>query len=233
MTLNASYRKDITMPKDLDNNVQDTEEIKQSAINQSNEVKSQDAEISTSADASKGSDLDSGKVNRNRVVEKLQNRLTKEQADKNEYKDKYEAAKKKLEEFENGKSVRDLHEKNKTQAALDEKDKQIKSLQAQIKRSETLKAVDGIFKDANLSVSDKVLNLVVSDDNEKTVSNAQAIIDLVNESYEKGRQTILKGKTPKASSAKPVKTINPKRMSLLERALLKKEDPDSYSNIFG
>lgn len=223
------------MPKDLDNNVQDTEEVKQNAVNQSEEVKSEDAEISTSADANEGNNSDDGKVNRNRVVEKLQNRLTKEQADKNEYKDKYEAAKKKLEEFENSKSVKDLHEKNKTQAALDEKDKQIKSLQAQIKRSETLKAVDGIFKDANLSVSDDVLNLVVSDDNEKTVSNAQAIIDLVNDSYEKGRQTILKGKTPKAGSAKPVKALNTnsKRMSLLDMARLNKEDPEGYSSIFG
>ncbi len=220
------------MPKDLKDAGQEAENEKQDQINQSSEDKSQDAEIGNSAGVNdeEGSD---GKVNRDRVVEKLQNRLTKEQADKNEYKDKYEAAKKKLEEFEAGKSVKDLHEKNKTQAMIDEKDKQIKSLQAQIKRSETLKAVDGIFKDANLSVSDDVLNLVVSDDNEKTVSNAQAIIDLVNDSYEKGRQTILKGKTPKTGSASPVKVTNSNRMSLLDRVKLNKEDPEGYSSLFG
>lgn len=218
------------MPKDL-NNAQETEEVEQNAANQSTETKSDEAQDGSSADTNE--DSSDGPVNGNKVVKKLQDRLTKEQADKNEYKDKYEAARKELDELRSGKSVKELHEKNKTQAALDEKDKKIQQLQAQIKRSETLKAVDGIFKDASLSVSDDILNLVVSDDNDQTVANAQAVIDLVNSSYERGRQTILKGKTPKTGSASPVKQINSNRMSLLDRARLIKEDPESYSSIFG
>lgn len=182
------------MPKDEQTQATETEEQKQTTENQSTQDTS--TETSSSADADKD---DESKINGDKVIAKLQARLTKEQADKNEFKDKYESLKKEFDNLKSGKSVKDIHEEDKSKQEIAERDKQIKQLQAKIKRSETLKEVDGIFKDADLSVSDDVLNLVVASDSEQTVSNAKAIIDLVNKSFEDGRSTILKGKTPKSS----------------------------------
>ena len=182
------------MPKDEQTQATETEEQKQTTESQS--TKDTSTETSSSADADKD---DESKINGDKVIAKLQARLTKEQADKNEFKDKYESLKKEFDNLKSGKSVKDIHEEDKSKQEIAERDKQIKQLQAKIKRSETLKEVDGIFKDADLSVSDDVLNLVVASDSEQTVSNAKAIIDLVNKSFEDGRSTILKGKTPKSS----------------------------------
>ena len=182
------------MPKDEQTQATETEEQKQTTENQSTQDTS--TETSSSADADKD---DESKINGDKVIAKLQARLTKEQADKNEFKDKYESLKKEFDNLKSGKSVKDIHEEDKSKQEIAERDKQIKQLQAKIKRSETLKEVDGIFKDADLSVSDDVLNLVVDSDSEQTVSNDKAIIDLVNKSFEDGRSTILKGKTPKSS----------------------------------
>lgn len=214
------------MPKDVNGQATETEEQKQEAENQSTETTSTN---SSSADAEK---KDETQVDGSKVIAKLQARLTKEQADKNEFKDKYENLKKEFESLKSGKSVKDIHKEDKSKQELAERDKQIKELEAKIKRSETLKEVDGIFKDADLSVSDEILNLVVADDNEKTVSNASAIIDLINKSREDGRNTILKGKTPKSTG----KSINPKSakgLSILERAKLLKSDPSTYNNLMG
>lgn len=184
------------MPKDEIVKSKATEKQQQEATNEATEAKATGTSVTAGADPKSNSE---GKIDSNKLAEKLQARLTKEQADKNEYKDKYQSAVKELERLKAGKkSVKELHDADQNQQALAAKDKEIKKLQSQIKRSETLKQVDGIFKDADLRVSDDVLGLVVSDDNEKTVANAKAIIDLVNKSYENGRKTILKGKTPKA-----------------------------------
>lgn len=215
------------MPTDKTEQVQETQEVEQEAKDQSLDEKSKE---DTSANTKQE---DQGKIDSNKLAEKLQARLTKEQADKNVYKDKYEAVKQELDQLKQGKSVKELHEKDKNDKMIAEKDKLINDLQAKIKRNETLKQVDGIFKDADLNVSDEILNLVVSDDSETTVNNAKAIIDLVNSSFDRGRQTILKGKTPKASVAHSVQSTSPNKMTLLDRAKLHKEDPESYLSVFG
>jgi hypothetical protein len=216
-------------PKDTEAEVQASEAAKQEAENGS--VKDTAANTGTPAGSDDGEGSES-KIDGKKLAEKLQARLTKEQADKNDYKNKYEEAAKELERLKKGKSVKQLHAEDENQKALADKDKQIKELQSKIQRSETLKQVDGIFKDAGLSVGDDVLGLVVTDDNEATVANAKAIINLVNKSYEEGRKTILKGKTPRVHTGKSISTKDPRRMSLMDRVKLQKEDPEEYRELF-
>ena len=62
--------------------------------------------------------------------------------------------------------------------------------------------VNGIFKKADLNIDEDVLNMVVNEDATLTVSNAKAIINLVNKAREEGKNSILKGKTPTSSGSK-------------------------------
>lgn len=201
--------------------------------NTANEEKHENVETSNAT--MEPTEESSTKVDSSKLVDKLQKRLTKEQADKNEWRDKFEEVAKELEKLKNAnepkKSVTEIRQQNKAQAELETRDKRIAELEAQIKRADTLKEVDGIFKDADLNVSDDILNLVVASDSETTVSNAKAVIDLVNQSFEDGRKEILKGRTPRAStqSTKPVKSFND--MTLLEKVELKKNDPERYQEL--
>lgn len=200
-----------------------------------NEEKHDNVETSKDSAAMEPTEESSAKVDSSKLVDKLQKRLTKEQADKNEWRDKFEEVSKELEKLKNAnepkKSVTEIRQQNKAQAELETRDKRIAELEAQIKRADTLKEVNGIFKDADLNVSDDILNLVVASDSETTVSNAKAVIDLVNQSFEDGRKEILKGRTPKVSAtqSKPINSFND--MTLLERVELKKNDPERYQEL--
>lgn len=200
-----------------------------------NEEKHDNVETSKDSATMEPTEESSAKVDSSKLVDKLQKRLTKEQADKNEWRDKFEEVSKELEKLKNAnepkKSVTEIRQQNKAQAELETRDKRIAELEAQIKRADTLKEVNGIFKDADLNVSDDILNLVVASDSETTVSNAKAVIDLVNQSFEDGRKEILKGRTPKVSAtqSKPINSFND--MTLLERVELKKNDPERYQEL--
>lgn len=199
------------------------------------EEKHDNVETSKDSATMEPTEESSAKVDSSKLVDKLQKRLTKEQADKNEWRDKFEEVSKELEKLKNAnepkKSVTEIRQQNKAQAELETRDKRIAELEAQIKRADTLKEVNGIFKDADLNVSDDILNLVVASDSETTVSNAKAVIDLVNQSFEDGRKEILKGRTPKVSAtqSKPINSFND--MTLLERVELKKNDPERYQDL--
>ena len=53
-----------------------------------------------------------------------------------------------------------------------------------------------------MNVDDDILNMVANTDAEITASNAKAIINLVNKAREDGRNSILKGKTPRVGGNK-------------------------------
>ncbi len=149
------------------------------------------------ASSSKGKD-DFQKIDADSIVKPYIDRITKEQAQKNDYKTKYEDAMKEIEQLrgKDSKSAKEITEEDETLK------KQNADLNAQIKRSNDIKEVNGIFKKADLNIGDDVLNMVVNNDATVTVSNAKAIIDLVNKSREEGRNSILQGQTPKVGGNK-------------------------------
>lgn len=144
------------------------------------------------------------KIDADKIVKPYIDRITKEQAKKNDYKNKYKEALKELDQLKKngGKSVKDITEKDERVKEIEDLKKQNADLNAQIAHSKTIKDVNSIFKKAELNVDDDILNMVANTDAEITASNAKAIINLVNKSREDGRNSILKGKTPRSGGNK-------------------------------
>lgn len=173
------------MPEDVKDNVaNDTEEGKAAATNSEK--------------------ADFKKLDADEIVKPYIDRITKEQAKKNDYKSKYEDALKEIDQLKtnNGKSAKEITEEDERQKEYEQLKKANADLKAQIQRSNAIKDVNGIFKKADLNIDDNVLNMVVNNDANITASNAKAIIELVNKSREEGRNSILKGQTPKVGGNK-------------------------------
>lgn len=132
-----------------------------------------------------------------KTVAKLQKRIGKEHAEKQDYKSKLDEALKQIEDLKSGKSIKKLSDEEKATKAEDEKAKRIAELESEIARSKSIKETDSVFKEAGLNVDDNVLNMVVANDNDKTYANAKALINFANSVQEQARQGFLKGKTPK------------------------------------
>ncbi len=135
------------------------------------------------ASSSKGKD-DFQKIDADSIVKPYIDRITKEQAQKNDYKTKYEDAMKEIEQLrgKDSKSAKEITEEDERTKEIETLKKQNADLNAQIKSSNDIK--------------------VVNNDATVTVSNAKAIIDLVNKSREEGRNSILQGQTPKVGGNK-------------------------------
>ncbi|WP_191993319.1 capsid assembly scaffolding protein Gp46 family protein [Limosilactobacillus reuteri] len=134
-----------------------------------------------------------------KLVDKLQKRIGKEQVSKNSYKDRLAKAEAKIKELQVDKSVKEMSYEDKAKQAEDEKDKTIKDLQAKLARQTSIAETDKVFKEAGLSVSDDVLNMVVTTNDKQTYANAKALIDYTNQVQETVRKSYLKGSTPKVT----------------------------------
>ena len=134
-----------------------------------------------------------------KLVDKLQKRIGKEQASKNSYKDRLAKAEAKIKELQADKSVKEMSDEDKAKQAEDEKDNTIKDLQAKLARQTSIAETDKVFKEAGLSVSDDVLNMVVTTNDKQTYANAKALIDYTNQVQETVRKSYLKGSTPKVT----------------------------------
>ena len=157
------------------------------------EVQTNDAQNKTE-NGTKQQEFDADKL-----VDKLQKRIGKEQASKNSYKDRLAKAEAKIKELQAGKSVKQMSDDDKTKQAEDEKDKTIKDLQAKLARQTSIAETDKVFKEAGLSVGDDVLNMVVTTNDKQTYANAKALIDYTNQVQETVRKSYLKGSTPKVT----------------------------------
>ncbi|OYS66632.1 capsid assembly scaffolding protein Gp46 family protein [Limosilactobacillus reuteri] len=148
-------------------------------------------------EAPKNDGTGSQDFNSDEIVSKLQKRIGKEQASKNDYKDRLEKAEAKIKELTAGKSVKQLSDDDKAKNEADEKDKTIKELQAKLARQTSLNETDKVFKEAGLKVDDNVLNMIVTNDDKQTYANAQALINYTNRVQEEVRKSFLKGTTPR------------------------------------
>lgn len=185
------------MPKDVQQALEEKENGKQVSVNEeSNAAETQEQETANTAVE---------KIDADKIVQPYIDRITKEQAKKNDYKSKYEKALKELDELKanGGKSAKEITENDERLKEIANLKKQNAELSATLAHNKTISDVNAIFKKAELSVSDEVLNMVANTNAEVTASNAKAIINLINEARESGRQSILQGKTPKAGGHKP------------------------------
>ena len=84
----------------------------------------------------------------------------------------------------------------------DAKDRRIKELEERLARNEDLKQTKQVFEESGLSVPDEVLDMVVVNDNKKTVANVQAITNFIEKIKEDTRNKLLAGRTPRVTGVK-------------------------------
>lgn len=144
-------------------------------------------------------DQETNLVDPEKVIEKLQKRIGKEQADKNETKIQLEQALARIEELEKGgkKSIKEKSDEEKAADIQKEKDDRIAALEAQIKLSNITSEADEVLKESGIALKAEELALLVDVDEEKTFSNIKTLLGLLENQriqWEKGRNT---GVTPK------------------------------------
>lgn len=138
-------------------------------------------------------------VDPEKVIEKLQKRIGKEQADKNETKTQLDQALARIEELEKGgkKSIKEKSDEEKAADIQKEKDDEIAALKAQIKLSNITSEADEVLKESGIALKAEELALLVDVDEEKTYSNVKTFLGLLENQrvqWEKERNT---GVTPK------------------------------------
>lgn len=148
-----------------------------------------------------------------RTIEKLQQRLGKLTGDKNSAEEALEALKtrnaeleKLVNDYKQGKTVKELSNEEKAKREAQAKDDEIKALKAQIARNQALSDTDEVLKSQGYNVPRDVLDFVVSDDSEKTLANTNALLAFVGQVADEVRAKVLKGTTPTKTGA-PVKTM--------------------------
>lgn len=140
---------------------------------------------------------DDKKVDSDKIVEKLKKRIGKEQASKHDLEKQLKEAQAEIERFKAGKSVKKLSDEDKAKKASDEKDVKIAELEAKLARNEAIKQTAEVFKESGLNVSDKVLDMVVANDDEKTYANVQTLIEFAQSIQSDTKKGMLKGHTPR------------------------------------
>lgn len=145
------------------------------------------------------------KLDGDKLVKKLQKRIGKEQNEKHSLQERLDKANAKIKELQPGKANKDSLDIEATMSKESEKDKEIASLRAQIARRDNIKQTDEVFKEAGLTVSDDVLNMVVVDDEKQTYANVQALIKYTNQIQSGVKKDLLKGSTPR-TNGKPTMT---------------------------
>lgn len=140
---------------------------------------------------------DEKKVDSDKIVEKLKKRIGKEQASKHDLEKQLKEAQAEIERIKSGKSVKKLSDEDKAKKASDEKDAKIAELEAKLARNEAIKQTAEVFKESGLNVSDKVLDMVVANDDEKTYANVQTLIEFAQSIQSDTKKGMLKGHTPR------------------------------------
>lgn len=142
-------------------------------------------------------------VDADKIAKKLQKRISKEQEGKHQALKEVEELKAKLAKYENNdKSIKELSDEEKAKQEEDAKDRRIKELEDCLAHNEDLKQTKQVFEESGLSVPDEVLDMVVVNDNKKTVANVQAITNFIERIKEDTRRELLAGKTPRTTGVK-------------------------------
>lgn len=142
-------------------------------------------------------------VDADKIAKKLQKRISKEQEGKHQALKEVEELKAKLAKYEsNDKSIKELSDEEKAKQNEDAKDRRIKELEDRLAHNEDLKQAKQVFEESGLSVPDEVLDMVVVNENKKTVVNVQAITNFIEKIREDTRKELLAGKTPRTTGVK-------------------------------
>lgn len=160
------------------------------------------------------------------VVAKLQKRIGKEQAEKNDFKSKYEDALKQIDALQKG------DDPTKEPEPTDDQ-KQISKLQAQIARRDMRDQARTVISDAGFNVPNDLLEALVVDDDKQTLANVKAVIEYTNAVQDGIREEFRKGKTPR-TTGKVAKAVTKEvfdKMTPTEKLSLGVKEPDLYAKL--
>lgn len=139
-------------------------------------------------------------VDAEKIAKKLQKRISKEQESKHQALKEVEELKAKLAKYENNeKGIKELSDEEKVKRESDSKDRRIQELEGIIARNKDLQETKQVFEESGISVPDNVLDMVVVNDNKKTVANVQAITNFIEKIKEDTRNELLAGRTPRVT----------------------------------
>lgn len=142
-------------------------------------------------------------VDAEKIAKKLQKRISKEQESKHQALKEVEELKAELAKYKNNdKNIKELSDEEKAKQEEDAKDRRIKELEDRLARNEALKQTKQVFEESDIQVSDDVLDMVVANDNKKTVANVQTITNFIEKIKEDTRKELLAGKTPRVTGVK-------------------------------
>lgn len=168
-------------------------------------------------------------VDADKIAKKLQKRISKEQEGKHQALKEVEELKAKLAKYEgDDKSIKELSDEDKAKQKEDAKDRRIKELEDRLARNEALKQTKQVFEESDIQVSDDVLDMVVVNDNKKTVANVQAITNFIEKIKGDTRKELLAGKTPRTTGVKTKMTKEQIR-SIKDTAERQKAMRDNWS----
>lgn len=138
-------------------------------------------------------------VDKEKIIDKLQKRIGKEQAEKNETKNQLEEALARIQELEENskKSVKTKSDEEKLAEQQKAKDEEIKQLKSQIRLAEITQQADEVLKESGLALSRDELALVINEDEEKTYSNVKTLLGLLESQRSAWLKERNKGNTPK------------------------------------
>lgn len=135
-------------------------------------------------------------------LEKLKNRIGKEQHEKHVANDRIKELQAELDKYKQEQVDKNPEKKqDETAKQLEELKKKNEELNQQLVRNNRLNEVNSIFKKSGLNISDGILNMIVTDpnDGDSINANTQAIVDLIRQVQSDSKKELLRGNTPKAS----------------------------------
>ncbi len=104
---------------------------------------------------------------------------------------------KKIQEAKEAEKLKNMSETEKTNARLADMEKQLESYKAKEAHSAMEKEARRLFQDADLSVNDSLVSMVVSDKAETTKANVDSVIALIRAEVKKATQAMVDKATPK------------------------------------
>ncbi|MBC2149500.1 DUF4355 domain-containing protein [Listeria booriae] len=159
--------------------------------------------------------------------------FSQEQFEK-ELKRRLATEKKKLEkEVEEAKKLEKMNEQERLEHERDEMKKELEELKKKDAFYGMSREATKMLAEANIPVSDEVLNFVVKEDAENTQSAVKSFIDLVNDLAGKLVKERLSGKPPerKGSTSEGYNPYDSKTLNLTAQAELELSDPEKAKRL--
>lgn len=163
-------------------------------------------EIETQETGAQVEEQEQTSVDSDKIVEKLQKRIGKEQAEKNQTKSELDKALQRIEELEKGskKSVKEKSVEEQLAELQKAKDEEVQSLRKELELSRVTQQADEVLKESGLAVGKDILSMLVSTDEEQTFSNVKALIGFLNDQQKQWEISRNTGRTPKAPQTQEI-----------------------------